>query len=323
MDAETILDHRLLLITGKGGVGKSTTAATLAVAAARTGRRTCLVEVEERHTMPALFDTAEWDFTEREVRPGLFGIAVDPEDSLQQYLEMFYGAKRLSKLVVHTTAVDFATNAAPGIKDVLLIGKVKEIERRRDPDGRFHYDLVIVDAPPTGRIVNFLRAPEATIQLVNIGPIRQQAQSVVDMLTDPARTRAVLTTLLEEMPVTETIEGARSLHELDVAVGPLIVNRVLPPRFDADVADHLTGVDSEHLAARAKSAGADIDAEAIETLVSHADAYRARLALQDAMRQTLAEELAQPRIELPERFAEHFGPEEVNALAEIIEEIVT
>lgn len=324
MDAEAILDHRLLLVTGKGGVGKSTTAATLAVAAARTGRRACLVEVEERHTMPALFETAEWDFTEREVRPGLFGLAVDPEDSLQQYLQMFYGAKRLSKLVVHSTAVDFATNAAPGIKDVLLIGKVKEIERRRDPDGRFHYDLVVVDAPPTGRIVNFLRAPEATIQLVNVGPIRQQAQSVVDMLTDPARTRAILTTLLEEMPVTETIEGARSLAELDVAVGPLIVNRVLPPRFDMDVADHLAGgVDRDHLAARAKSAGADIDADAIDTLVGHAAAYRARLALQEEMRRTLADELAQPRIELPERFAEHFGPDEVSALAEIVEEIVT
>lgn len=323
MDAETILDHRLLLVTGKGGVGKSTTAAALAVAAARTGRRTCLVEVEERHTMPALFDTGEWDFTEREVRSGLFGLAVDPEASLQQYLEMFYGAKRLSKLVVHTTAVDFATNAAPGIKDVLLIGKVKEIERRRDSDGRFHYDLVVVDAPPTGRIVNFLRAPEATIQLVNVGPIRQQAQSVVDMLTDPARTRAILTTLLEEMPVTETVEGARSLAELDVAVGPLLVNRVLPSRFDVDVADHLAGgVDRDDLAARAKSAGADIDADAVDALVSQADAYRARLALQDAMRQTLADELAQPRIELPERFAEHFGPEEVNALAEVIEEIV-
>lgn len=324
MDAETILDHRLLLVTGKGGVGKSTTAAALALAGARTGRRTCLVEVEERHTMPALFDTAEWDFTEREVRPGLFGLAVDPEASLQQYLEMFYGAKRLSKLVVHTTAVDFATNAAPGIKDVLLIGKVKEIERRRDPDGRFHYDLVVVDAPPTGRIVNFLRAPEATIQLVNVGPIRQQAQSVVDMLTDPDRTRAILTTLLEEMPVTETIEGARSLHDLDVSVGPLIVNRVLPDRFDPDVADHLDGgVDSEHLAARAKSAGADVDTDAVDTLVSHARAYRARLALQDEMRRTLDDELAQPQIELPERYAEHFGPEEISALAEIIEEIVT
>ena len=182
MNTQSILDHRLLLVTGKGGVGKSTTAATLAVAAARTGRRTCLVEVEERHTMPVLFDTEQWDFTEREVRPQLFGMAVDPEASLQQYLEMFYGAKRLSKLVVHSTAVEFATATAPGITDVLLIGKVKEIERRRDADGRFHYDLVIVDAPPTGRIINFLRSPEATIELAGIGPVRQQAQSVADML---------------------------------------------------------------------------------------------------------------------------------------------
>lgn len=323
MEVESILDHRLLLVTGKGGVGKSTTAATLAVAAARTGRRTCLVEVEERHTMPVLFDTEQWDFNEREVRPNLFGLAVDPEASLQQYLEMFYGAKRLSKLVVHTTAVEFATAAAPGIKDVLLIGKVKEVERRRDADGRFHYDLVIVDAPPTGRIINFLRAPEATIQLAGIGPVRQQAQSVADMLTDPHRTRAIVATLLEEMPVAETIESVRALQELQVAVGPLVTNRVMPERFDNEVAARLDGeLDTQHLATRAKSAGAEIDADAVATLQEHANAYRDRLALQGRMRSVLDEELAQPRIELPERYAEHFGPDEISALAELIEELV-
>jgi anion-transporting ArsA/GET3 family ATPase len=323
VNTQSILDHRLLLVTGKGGVGKSTTAATLAVAAARTGRRTCLVEVEERHTMPVLFDTEQWDFTEREVRPQLFGMAVDPEASLQQYLEMFYGAKRLSKLVVHSTAVEFATATAPGITDVLLIGKVKEIERRRDADGRFHYDLVIVDAPPTGRIINFLRSPEATIELAGIGPVRQQAQSVADMLTDPNRTRAIVTTLLEEMPVTETIESVRALRDLQVAVGPLIANRVMPERFDPASAERLDGeLDAQHMAARAKSAGAEVDAEGIATLQGDANAYRDRLALQQRMRSVLDEELPQPRVELFERYAEHFGPQEISALAEIVEEIV-
>lgn len=323
MDLDSILDHRLLLVTGKGGVGKSTTAATLAVAAARTGRRTCLVEVEERHTMPVLFDTEQWDFSEREVRPNLFGLAVDPEASLQQYLEMFYGAKRLSKLVVHSTAVEFATAAAPGIKDVLLIGKVKEIERRRDADGRFHYDLVIVDAPPTGRIINFLRAPEAAIEIAGVGPIRQQAQSVADMLTDPDRTRAIVTTLLEEMPVAETIESVRALRDLQVAVGPLVANRVLPERFDEGVAERLDGeLDAQQLATRAKDAGAQLDAEAVATLQGHANAYRERLALQQRMRSVLGDELPQPQVELPERYAEHFGPDEISALAEIVEDIV-
>ncbi|MFP5371537.1 MAG: ArsA-related P-loop ATPase, partial [Actinomycetes bacterium] len=205
---------RLLIVTGKGGVGKSTVAAALALAGVRTGRKTCLVEVESRQTMAHLFATQPWDFTEREFRPGLWGLSVDSEASLAEYLDLFYGAGRLSKLVVGSSAVQFATTAAPGVKDVLLIGKVKEMEQRRGPDGRFVYDLIVLDAPPTGRIVNFLRAPEAAGELVGVGPIRQQAQSVVDMLVDPKRTRVELVTLLEEMPVQETVEAVAHLAAL-------------------------------------------------------------------------------------------------------------
>lgn len=323
MDPQRVLDHRLLLVTGKGGVGKSTVAATLALAGARTGRRTCLVEVEGRQTFSSLFETEPWDFEEREYRPGLFGLSIDPEASLRQYLEMFYGAKRLSRLLVGSSVVEFATSTAPGIKDVLLIGKVKEIERRRDPDGRFHYDLIVVDAPPTGRIINFLRAPEATIELLNVGPVRQQAQSVADMLTDPARTRAVLVTLLEDMPVTETLESWQALHELAVALGPVVSNRVLPQRFDPEVQQVLdAGADAEDLAARAKQAGAGVDAEGVAELLRQAARYRERLQLQQAMRGRLEAELGQPGIELPELYAEHFDANQVGHLAEVVEEIV-
>ncbi len=323
MTLPTMLDHRLLVVTGKGGVGKSTTAAALALAGARTGRRTALVEVEGRQTFPSLFDTPAWDFEEREVRPGLFGVSIDAEDSLQEYLELFYGAKRLSRFVVGSTAVEFATTAAPGIKDVLLIGKVKEMERRRDADGRFTYDLIVLDAPPTGRIVGFLSAPEATVELVNMGPIRQQARSVVDMITDQARTLAVPVTVLEDLPVTETLEGAAALRELGVALGPVVVNRVLPTRLDAAAQARLQdGLTPQAIARRATDAGAPLEAQGAEALLAQAEAEAARVALQVELRERLRADLDAPLLELPEHYAESFGPAEISALAGTIEELV-
>jgi anion-transporting ArsA/GET3 family ATPase len=321
VDMTDLLDVRVLLVTGKGGVGKSSVAGALALASARSGRRTCLVEVEGRQTYARLFDTVPWDFEEREFRPGLFGLSIDPEASLAEYLEMFYGARRISKLVVGSTAVEFATTAAPGIKDVLLIGKVKEMERRRDEDGRFHYDLVVVDAPPTGRIVNFLRAPDATTELVNVGPIRTQAQSLVDLLLDEQRTCAVLVTLLEEMPVAETVDSVRALGDLGVAVGPVLVNRVLPERFDEGQRKALTEqLDVGHL--RDLLAGADLEVEtaSAEALLARGHEELERLALQAAMREELDQAVPLPRFELPELYADDFAAAEVGRLADVIAE---
>lgn len=320
METANLLDPRLLLVTGKGGVGKSTCAAALAVAGARSGRRTCLVEVEGRQTMSRLFSTAPWDFTEREFRPGLFGLSIDPEASLAEYLDMFYGAKRISKLVVGSTAVEFATTAAPGIKDVLLIGKVKEVERRRERDGRFTYDLIVMDAPPTGRIVNFLRAPEATTELVNVGPIRSQAQSVVDMVLDPARTHMTLVTLLEELPVQETVESVTALRELGTTVGPLLVNRVLAERFDAPARKALTDdLDPADLRAVLAAEGLEVDAEGAAELRDLGSGYLERTDLQERMREDLSTRLDLPRIELPYVYGERFGESEVGALADTLE----
>lgn len=323
VDVASLLDPRLLLVSGKGGVGKSTAAAAVAVAAARTGRRTCLVEVEGRQTMSRLFSTAPWDFDEREYRPGLFGMSIDPEASLVQYLDMFYGARRISRLVVGSSAVEFATTAAPGIKDILLIGKVKEMERRRDPDGRRTYDTIVVDAPPTGRIVNFLRAPEATTELVNVGPIRQQAQTVIDMLRDPARTNVALVTLLEEMPVRETVDGAAALRELGVTVGPLLVNRVLPERLDGPARKALEDdLAPDDLRAVLAGAGLELDADGAAALRTLGAAHLARTDLQRRMRDDLQMDLDLPSIELPYVYGEGFGERELGVLADEITRVV-
>ena len=312
---------RLLIVTGKGGVGKSTVAATLALAAVRTGRKTCLVEVESRQTMSRLFSTAPWDFTEREFRPGLWGLSVDPEASLTEYLDLFYGAGRLSKLVVGSSAVQFATTAAPGVKDVLLIGKVKEMEQRRAPDGRFVYDLIVLDAPPTGRIVNFLRAPEAAGELVGVGPIRQQAQSVVDMLVDPKRTHLQLVTLLEEMPVQETLEAVEHLKELGVTLGPVIANRVETPRVDAAQRKALARTTAATAVGKALgTAGLPGDPPVAQALVELGRSHAARLELQAGMRELLRGRLTEPVLELPAVHADRFGADELERLADVVEE---
>ncbi len=314
-----LFDPRALLVTGKGGVGKSTVAAALAVAAVATGRRTCLVEVEGRQTMSRIFGTTPWGFSEQEFRPGLFGMSIDPEASLQEYLDLFYGAGRLSKYVVGSAAVEFATTAAPGIKDVLLIGKVKELERRRQPDGRFSYDLVVVDAPPTGRIVNFLQAPEATTELVGMGPIRQQAQSVVDMLLDPERIHLQLVTLLEEMPVEETVRGAAALRELGMTLGPVLVNRVRPPLGDADVAKALAELEADALRTHAATAGVSLDEASAEALIGRASRHLQRLDLEQRLRERLAAKVHLPTVELPFVASRTFGESEITELAELLE----
>ena len=314
-----LLDPRLLIVTGKGGVGKSTAAAALAAAGASTGRKTCLVEVEGRQTFSRLFSTQSWDFDEREFRPGLWGLSIDADASLREYLEMFYGAKRLSRIVTNSSAVEFATTAAPGIKDVLLVGKVKEMERRREPDGRFTYDLIVLDAPPTGRIVNFLRAPDATTELVNIGPIRDQAQSVIDMLLDPARTHVQLVTLLEEMPVQETIESAGALHELGVTLGPVIVNRVLTERFDEPSRKAFEGMDVDQVVELAGSVDLPLDGAAGQALLDLGHMHLDRMALQERMRTDLTKRLRLPRLELPYVWGDHFGADDIAMLAELIE----
>lgn len=322
VDAHDLLSRRLLLVTGKGGVGKSTIAAALAVAGARAGRTTCLVEVEGRQTFANIFSTAPWNFEEREFRPGLSGLSIDPEASLTEYLSLFYGAQRITRLVAKTPAVEFATQAAPGIKDVLLIGKVKEMERRRKPDGRFVYDLIVVDAPPTGRIVNFLTAPEATTELVNVGPVREQADTVIDMLSDADRTALLLTTLLEEMPVSETSQSITALVDLGVHLGPILVNRVATPALDpqglkvmndlsaAEVADTLTAV-----------GGGDLDVA--KELLALGAAHRSRLDLQSRMRSRLSEQTALPTVELPYVPAAVTAEDVVLAMAGELKELIS
>ncbi|MDH6579012.1 ArsA-related P-loop ATPase [Kitasatospora sp. MAP5-34] len=249
---------RLHVVTGKGGTGKTSVAAALALALAADGGRTLLIEVEGRQGIAELFGIAALPYEERKVAtvsraqlglPGgsratgeIFALAIDTEQALLEYLDMFYKLGRAGKALQKVGFVDFATTIAPGVRDVLLTGKACEAARRKGPDGRRAYDAIVMDAPPTGRITRFLNVNSEVAGLARFGPIHGQAQAVMRVLKSP-ETAVHLVTVLEEMPVQETVDGVADLSEAGLPVGGVLVNMVRPPLLDAAA---LAAVDGDH-----------------------------------------------------------------------------
>src|SRR4051794_4809745 len=226
---------RLHVVTGKGGTGKTTVAAALAIALSGEGRRTLLVEVEGRQGIAQLFDSPPLPYGERTVAVGPGGgevvaLAVDPEEALLEYLEMFYKLGRAGRALRKIGAIDFATTIAPGMRDVLLTGKVYEAVRRRRAgrSGPHVYDAVVLDAPPTGRIGRFLGVNAEVAGLAKVGPVRGQADAIMGFLTSPM-TAVHVVTLLEEMPVQETADAVTELAAAGLPVGGIVVNAVRAP----------------------------------------------------------------------------------------------
>lgn len=224
---------RLHIVTGKGGTGKTTVAAALALALARQGKRVLLAEVEERQGISQTFDVPPLGHEETRIvheRGGgeLYGMSVDVRESLMEYLQKFYKLGRAGSVLEKVGAVDFATTIAPGLRDVLLIGKVYEAAGRRG-SSRQHdrpvYDAVVLDAPPTGRVVRFLNVNAEVADVARVGPIRTQADSITRMLRSH-RTAVHVVSLLEEMPVQETVDALTELKKAALPVGAVIINQV-------------------------------------------------------------------------------------------------
>ncbi|MBA2324981.1 MAG: AAA family ATPase, partial [Pseudonocardiales bacterium] len=303
---------RLHVVTGKGGTGKTTVAAALALALAAGGRRTLLIEVENRQGIAQLFDTSPLPFAETKiaVAPGggeVRALAVDPEAALLDYLEMFYNLGIAGRTLRKMGAIEFATTLAPGLRDVLLTGKVKECVTRTGEDGRHFYDAVVLDAPPTGRVVTFLDVTKAMADLAKSGPINRQSEGVVRLLHS-ADTVVHLVTTGEDLPVTETLETVTELDAAELRTGAVIVNRAdsrhLPTRSVDSAADGR--MDRTRLRAGLVGAGIELTDEQLDGLVAetveHALRTRADAAALARLTAPPPDGPAEPllRLELPE-----------------------
>ena len=279
-----LLDRKLLFVTGKGGVGKTTVAAALGQLAADRGQRTLVCEVDAKGNLADFFEAPSTGFAPSEVAENLFAMSMNTEESLKEYLSLQLRLPVLARIGPLARTFDFVANAAPGVKEILTVGKLAYEVRERN------YDLVVVDASASGHIVGQLAAPDAIKELVQVGLVRDQTGWMMDILADPTKTGVVIVAAPEEMPVQETIELAGRLEaETKVDLGAVVVNRVLPELFNRT---------EEELFERLRT-------ETIEATLSEATGGPARPVLDAAdlavtLRRTRAGHLTRLRDELPD-----------------------
>ncbi|CAM4112108.1 Arsenical pump-driving ATPase [Mycobacterium basiliense] len=295
---------RLHFVTGKGGTGKSTIAAALALTLAAGGRKVLLVEVEGRQGIAQLFDVPPLPYREIKIATAERGgqvnaLAIDIEAAFLEYLEMFYNLGIAGRAMRRIGAIEFATTIAPGLRDVLLTGKIKETVVRVDKNKLPVYDAIVVDSPPTGRIARFLDVTKAVSDLAKGGPVHSQSEGVVKLLHSD-QTAIHLVTLLEALPVQETLEAIEELAEMDLPIGSVIVNRNIPAYLNpADLAKAAEGdVDADSVRSGLAMAGIELADADFAGLLTETIQHATRITARAETAQQL-DALQVPRLELP------------------------
>lgn len=309
--AQFFAASRLVIVAGKGGVGKTTVSAALSRAASRRGLSSLIVEVEGKSGLSSMFGKPPFTYHEVDLFSGgvtagapggegdIRARTLTPDDALIEYLHE-HGMSRISRRLVASGAIDMVSTAVPGIRDILVLGKVKQLEREQAAD------LLILDAPAAGHAITFLQSARGLLDAVRVGPINAQAKDVLAMLTDPTRCQVILVTLPEETPVNELIETAYSLEDrVGVSLGPVVVNGLYPA---------IGGLDADPEEA-ARSAGTSLRPGEMASLQDASDFRRHRAELQRGQMARLADRLPLSQIRLPFLFDAELGPPQIDVLA--------
>ncbi|MGH2847298.1 MAG: ArsA family ATPase [Thermoleophilaceae bacterium] len=305
----SLLDRRLLVVTGKGGVGRTTVSAALGLLAARAGKRTVVCEVAEQERLAAIFGVPASEHEERELRPGLHAVSVDPERAKEEWLRYQLKSSTLAGVLGGSSVFRYLSAAAPGLSELVTIGKVWDLAQLERRTGGSAFDLAIVDAPATGHGIAMLRAPSTYAGVARVGPIRRQALVIDGFLRDPRRTGVVVVALPEEMPVNETLDLERRLgEEMGMAIDRAIVNGLYPQRFTGAQAKRLR--EAESCAAGGDGVGGPLRA---------AIAEHERVRGQRSQLRRLRRGLDAPVATLPFLFEPELGLDQLDELARRLE----